>query len=199
MARRTKEDAEKTREALLDAAERVFLRHGFVAATLNEIAKEAGVTRGALYWHFADKLAIFIAMNERVKSPMDALFAELTGGPDPVAGLEAMSVSVLRDFARDEHTRNVIAISRLRVEEGTPDDAALIKEVREKHAQVHAKFERVFAQAKLAPGMTAPLAAQALHMYFSGIIAEQLLTPNFAQLTKDAPLLMRCFFDGLLA
>lgn len=58
MARRTKEDAEKTREALLDAAERVFLRRGVSTSTLNEIAKEAGLTRGALYWHFEDRKSV---------------------------------------------------------------------------------------------------------------------------------------------
>ena len=64
MARRTKEDAQATRTALLDAAERVFQQRGVSRTSLNEIAQAAGVTRGALYWHFKDKAALFNAMME---------------------------------------------------------------------------------------------------------------------------------------
>src|SRR5687768_7926109 len=53
--RRTKEDAAATRAAVLDASLRVFSRKGYAATRLEEVAAEAGVTRGAVYWHFADK------------------------------------------------------------------------------------------------------------------------------------------------
>ena len=50
--RRTKEEAEQTRRALLDAGLRVFSRQGYAAIKLEDIAREAAVTRGAIYWHF---------------------------------------------------------------------------------------------------------------------------------------------------
>lgn len=56
LARRTKEDAFATRNSLLDAAEQVFYEQGVARASLNEIAQRAGATRGAVYWHFKDKL-----------------------------------------------------------------------------------------------------------------------------------------------
>ena len=59
MARRTKAEAEQTREQILDAAETVFLRRGVARASLEEIAKAAGVTRGAVYWHFRNKADLF--------------------------------------------------------------------------------------------------------------------------------------------
>jgi hypothetical protein len=40
----------------------VFLERGVSRATLDEIARAAGVTRGAIYWHFRDKLEIFVAL-----------------------------------------------------------------------------------------------------------------------------------------
>lgn len=52
MARRTKEEAEETRIQILDAAERVFYDKGVSRASLAEIASDAGVSRGAIYWHF---------------------------------------------------------------------------------------------------------------------------------------------------
>ena len=48
-----------TRQALLDAALHVFLRHGFARATTREIAQTAGVAEGTIYRHFADKYALF--------------------------------------------------------------------------------------------------------------------------------------------
>ena len=50
--KRCKQDAEKTKSQLIDAACEVFYREGVARATLEQIAREAGVTRGALYWHF---------------------------------------------------------------------------------------------------------------------------------------------------
>jgi AcrR family transcriptional regulator len=70
MARRTKEDALATRELLLDAAERVFHRRGVSRTTLQEIAQDAGLTRGAIYWHFQNKGELFHAMMERVTLPI---------------------------------------------------------------------------------------------------------------------------------
>ena len=70
MARKTKEEAEKTRKELIEAARRVFHQCGVSRSTLEKIAKEAGVTRGAVYWHFKDKAELFFAMREDVFIPM---------------------------------------------------------------------------------------------------------------------------------
>lgn len=62
----TRQEAKaQTREAILDAAAVVFARRGFAAASVQEIAEEAGRTTGALYAHFATKQALFQALQER--------------------------------------------------------------------------------------------------------------------------------------
>jgi AcrR family transcriptional regulator len=53
-----------TRRRLLDAAARVFARRGFAAASVEEIAQEAGLSTGAIYWHFEGKDDLFLAMAE---------------------------------------------------------------------------------------------------------------------------------------
>jgi AcrR family transcriptional regulator len=68
MARKTKEEAERTRQNILDAALAVFNRKGFVRSTLSDIAKEAGITRGAIYWHFKDKANLFQALSDDIGS-----------------------------------------------------------------------------------------------------------------------------------
>jgi AcrR family transcriptional regulator len=56
------ETKENTHRQLLDAAERVFVRQGYQGATLDGIAAEAGFTKGAVYWHFKNKEALFLEL-----------------------------------------------------------------------------------------------------------------------------------------
>ncbi len=57
-----------TRALILDAAARVFARRGYNGATLDEVGTEAGMTKGAVYWHFANKSELFLAL-ARVRAP----------------------------------------------------------------------------------------------------------------------------------
>jgi TetR/AcrR family acrAB operon transcriptional repressor len=60
--RRTKADAAVTREHLLDAAQACFLAHGYTETNLEDVAKTAGTTRGAIQWHFGSKAELFNAL-----------------------------------------------------------------------------------------------------------------------------------------
>ena len=78
--RKTKEEAQVTREQVLQAALRVFRRKGYAATTLEEIAQEAGFTRGAIYNHFEGKAQLyqlliqqgFLRLNEAFEKAFDA-------------------------------------------------------------------------------------------------------------------------------
>jgi AcrR family transcriptional regulator len=54
-----------TRGRILAAASRVFAEHGYDGATLDMVAADAGVTKGAVYWHFASKGELFLALLEQ--------------------------------------------------------------------------------------------------------------------------------------
>jgi TetR/AcrR family acrAB operon transcriptional repressor len=62
MARRTKEDAEKTRIQILEAALKVFSEKGYSKTTFVDISKEIGLTKGAVYWHFKTKTDLLVEM-----------------------------------------------------------------------------------------------------------------------------------------
>ena len=62
MARRTKEEAAATRDSILDAAEKLFVEQGVSRTTLQHIASAAGVTRGAIYWHFGSKADLYTTL-----------------------------------------------------------------------------------------------------------------------------------------
>lgn len=60
--RRTKEEAAITRENILNAAEELFAAQGFDRASLDRIAERAGVKRGAVHFHFKNKLGVLIGL-----------------------------------------------------------------------------------------------------------------------------------------
>ena len=62
MARRTKEDAEKTREDILINALELFCEKGYSKTTFDDIAKRIELTKGAVYWHFRNKPDLLIAL-----------------------------------------------------------------------------------------------------------------------------------------
>lgn len=118
MARKTKEDALATRELILDAAERVFHQRGVSRTSLQEIAKDAGLTRGAIYWHFENKGELFHAMMERVTLPMMARMTEM--GPadeeQPLDKIRRNTASAFHQIAHDAQVRRVFEIATQKVE-----------------------------------------------------------------------------------
>lgn len=62
--RRTKAEAEETRRIILEAALKLFDEHGYAHTPLNAVAQAAGVTRGAIYWHFRNKEDMLAALME---------------------------------------------------------------------------------------------------------------------------------------
>jgi AcrR family transcriptional regulator len=65
---------EDTRQKLLDAAAEVFAEKGYASASMDDVAAAAGMTKGALYWNFDGKEALFHALlDERVYAPLRAL------------------------------------------------------------------------------------------------------------------------------
>ena len=63
--RRTKEEAARTRRDIVEAALACFDSHGIAGTTLEQIAAEAKVTKGAVYWHFTGKAEILVVEGER--------------------------------------------------------------------------------------------------------------------------------------
>jgi AcrR family transcriptional regulator len=81
-----------TRAALLAAARRLFAERGYEDVPADEIAAAAGVTRGALYHHFADKRDLFEAVFEEVEAELTDEVAQILAGdsrPMIVSGLRA--------------------------------------------------------------------------------------------------------------
>ncbi|MEF2074541.1 TetR family transcriptional regulator [Consotaella aegiceratis] len=110
--RRSKEEAAKTRCAILDAAERVFCEQGVSSATLEKISQAAGVTRGAFYWHFKDKGDLLRALKERCAPLQRQLVfaAAEKGHDDPLRLLEKSAIEILELLEVDERQQRLFVI-----------------------------------------------------------------------------------------
>jgi AcrR family transcriptional regulator len=90
-------EGREARDELLSASLRVFARRGYREAGVDEIAGEAGYSKGALYWHFSGKEALLDALiDERIDAPMRDRFALLASAPPE----RDMSVEATRAFAQ---------------------------------------------------------------------------------------------------
>ena len=95
--RAARAEGRAARDELLSAALRVFARRGYRDAGVDEIAAEAGYSKGALYWHFAGKEELLAALlDERIDAPMREKVALLETAPPE----HDMSVEASREFAR---------------------------------------------------------------------------------------------------
>ena len=199
MARRTKADAQITRSALLDAAELLFDERGVSRTSLADIAQAAGTTRGAIYWHFTDKAALFDAMIERAT---EALTPDL---PDDDATMDIARVccgllGALEEIALQPHIRRVMRIAIHRVEYVGELDA-----IRARHLSTHrawtARSERAlalaFAAQKRPPPMNSSLAAIGLQALVEGLLQSWLLDPDAYDLPDTGRAVVANWLRGL--
>jgi TetR/AcrR family transcriptional regulator, acrAB operon repressor len=202
MVRRTKEEAQATREKLIDAAERVFHDKGVAHASLEDIAVAAEVTRGAIYWHFKDKAELFDAMMQRVVLPVEAISegADCCEQPDPLSLLKRSAVDVLLRTARDKKTQRVFEIAYHKCE--YVGDAA---GVRDRHiasqqeclGTIEDGFRACVKAGQLPKTLDPKVAAIGAMSLVSGLIANWVLAPRSFSLEKHAQTLVDIYFGGL--
>jgi AcrR family transcriptional regulator len=88
------------RERVLEAAANEFVERGYTGASLQAIAKRAGLTRGAIYWNFENKQDLFLALlGERIDKPARALMQLTETAPADQATAAAVSEGLARLIA----------------------------------------------------------------------------------------------------
>ncbi len=200
MARRTKEQALATRSALLDAAEQLFLQQGVSRTTLQDVALAAGVTRGAVYWHFADKGALFNAMLERVLLPLetaDALFESAGSGLAPLQGLQQHLHDVVARALQDPQARRVYSIVLHRIEYVGEMGVVLARLQRARADQV-ALIEQALSRAGVSPDRR-HAQALGLHAVVGGLFETWLLEGETFDLLPAADLAIGTYLLGVHA
>ncbi|MDH5511958.1 MAG: TetR family transcriptional regulator [Gammaproteobacteria bacterium] len=202
MARRTKKEALETRNRILDTAERVFLKKGVARSSLADVADAAGVTRGAIYWHFKNKADLFEAMMDRVSLPMEAMVARAGDADiaDPLAYVRRCALAVLERVTTDPQSRRVAEISRYKVEyadEMEPLRARHIECRTECLGSIERGLRNAAKKGLLARSVNPRLAAVGLHALVDGLITNWVLDTKYLPLARTAKPLIDSYIDGL--
>lgn len=200
--RKTKTEALKTKEHLMLAALETFYRKGIARTSLNEIAQAAGVTRGALYWHFKNKEDLFDALFQRICDDIENCIAQ------DAANAEGGSWTVFRHtllhfFERlqsnDIHYKfhNILFLKC----EHTEQNAAVIAIARKHQAIWREKITAVLTEAvenqDLADDLDKETAVIFIKSTLDGLIWRWLSSGENFDLGKTAPRIIGIMMDNL--
>jgi TetR/AcrR family transcriptional repressor of mexJK operon len=165
-------------EAILWAAERCFLRHGFGAVSMDAIAREAAVSKATVYAHFADKAALFGAVIARLNERFGGFSADAL---DPEA-IEASLTTIARGFLELVLSPEAIALNRIIIAEVTrfPElgEAFWQAGPARSRAQIEAFLHRATAAGTLAVPDPRQAAEQFVALARGEIHLRQLLRPE---------------------
>jgi TetR/AcrR family acrAB operon transcriptional repressor len=197
-------EAAATREALLDAALHVFRERGVARTTLAEIAAAAGVTRGAVYWHFRDKADVFTAMCDRVQLPMEATLAQVgeSRHADPLAALRGVAVNALAQLGADPRAQAVFDVIFHKCESAV-EFAAVAARQQTTDKDCHSNVERLLKQAvarrQLPRDTDTRVAARSMNAFMVGVMHQWVQQPDAYDLRRAAPQMIDLFIAGLRA
>ncbi|MDN6320973.1 MAG: TetR family transcriptional regulator [Marinobacter sp.] len=202
MARRTKEEARQTREQLIDAAEIVFHRKGVAQTSLNDIAKEAKLTRGAIYWHFKNKQDIFKAMLDRQTLTFEQInpALEASGEEDSLARLQQSILHVIHDIEHNPHRRLVYEIIFQKCEitaQNEPIGSLLKENALIGSERMREAFNTAVQNRKLPQNLDTDSAITHLQVQVTGMVYLWLLMPEKFHLQREASHSIQLFFEQL--
>jgi len=201
--KRTKEEAAKTRQDLLDAALQVFSQQGYQAARLQDIAKAAGVTRGAIYHHFGSKAELFnTLMDEASAQESGAVQAAIAEGGSLVEIMARILSYSLALLEKDRRLRQVFELSKVKA----GDDPELVEVHRKRAKQTEtliASTAAIIAQGiaggDLRAGLDPDTVARAFIAYQNGVATLWLLNRQAFSLKEQAADFADIFMQGLAA
>ncbi len=187
MARKTKQEAQETRERILDAAERLFHSQGVSQTSLQDIAAAAEVTRGAIYWHFKDKVEVFNAMMDRATMPLEeGMSPPAADGQAPAQALSLVDlrwglVNVFHSTMHNARTRRAFEIVSQKVE-----FAGELISLQQRQLDAHLRwrgenracFEQAVKLGQLPPDLDTERAAITLVALVGGLIDEWIMAPE---------------------
>ncbi len=203
MARKTKEQALETRAQLIEAAIDCFASQGISATSLSDIATHAGVTRGAIYWHFKNKTDLFREICTHSDDEIDTLHRELASQhpKDPLGQLKHFLILFLQSLVTDQRRRNIMEIIYHKCElvgEMQMLSQHQQKLILEDYPKIEENYRQCIAAQQLPANLNLRRAAIVTRAYISGIIENWLFSPESFDLHEFAPSAVQIMIDMLL-
>ncbi|WP_095096136.1 TetR family transcriptional regulator [Pseudomonas sp. Irchel 3A5] len=191
MVRRTKEEAQVTRSQILEAAEKAFYERGVARTTLADIASLAGVTRGAIYWHFSNKADLVQAMLDSIQEPLEemALASESEDEVDPLGCMKKLLIHLFHEITVDPKTRRINEILFHKCE--FTDEMCDFRQQRQVNAlecndRIGLALSNAVRKGQLPADLDTVRASIALHAYIDGMLGQWLLVPDSYSLSDRA-------------
>jgi len=191
MARKTKQQALATRQHILDVALRLFSQQGVSSTSLAQIAQAAGVTRGAIYWHFKNKSDLFGEIWELSESSIGDLEIEYQAKfpGDPLSVLREILVYILEATVIEERRRLMMEIIFHKCE--FVGEMAVVQQAQ--RSLCLASYDRIeqtlthCIKANMLPAnLLTRRAAILMRSYISGIMENWLFAPQSFDLQREA-------------
>lgn len=200
--RRTKEDAAETREKILDCAIRVISRKGYSATTLDDIAREAEVTRGAIYWHFKNKVDLFnTLLVERFTGAYQGMDERVKDKKQLYDMLYSRLISTLTALKTSDMFRNIQTIVYFKTELNEELEQFKQYQIKLRRRYIE-EYTRIMQQAQqdgaLAPSLDARRLAVCFVALVIGLMNIWLLDPAAYSLEKDAEKMVAAFLQNLI-
>ncbi len=200
--RRSREDAQLTRQRIIEAAEQVFFAQGIARTTLEQIARAAGVTRGAIYWNFQNKADLINAVHAEIQMPAEEFLLQILNEDhaDALEKLEQYSIDSLMRLHNDERYQRVYSILLLKCEysEETQSLAERLRTSKEnvtRHLGIF--FERLQRRGQIHDSSEPRVLAMGLYAFMLGLYCDYLRYPDLYRMPDDAEKLVRIYFSSL--
>jgi AcrR family transcriptional regulator len=198
--RRTKEQAAETRQTILRTAEVLFLQRGYESSSLDEIAVAAGVSRGAIHFHFHNKLGLLFAFRDELILPMQQL-AQRLGGEATLAPLDALGDVIETTFVELQGKpakKPILKLLKAIDADEAYDDVSNARYFRQ---QVRLALTEICEAAQRNGALPAPWTARsaaiALYAMLDGLINEWFLDEVDLSLAPDGVAIIRSFLTSL--
>ena len=200
--RRTKEDAEVTKRNLLDAGLIVFSQKGYAATRVEDIAKQANVTTGAIYHHFEGKSDLYSALVDLNSAKANQLAEQiLQEGGTPATILRRLLVRLFQFAEEDEEYRAVVELS-INMTGFAPELEEITKQILEGRRVLTQSFSTLIQEGidagEFHSNVSPEDAALALVGFMNGMGLIWVQDPEHFSIKERAENLVDSFLSGIL-
>lgn len=194
MAKKTKADALKTRQHLIETAIVQFALRGVANTTLNDIADAADVTRGAIYWHFENKTQLFNEVWLQQPPLRELIQDRLTGyrNDNPLQDLREKFIAALQYIAAVPCQQALMQILYHKCEfhNGMISEQTIREKIGFHHQSLLEVLQQCMDKKLISGSLDLGVILIILHGSFSGIVKNWLMNPTSYDLYKQAPTLV---------
>jgi AcrR family transcriptional regulator len=199
--RRTKEESEITKRNLLDAGLIVFSRKGYKATRVEDVARQANVTTGAIYHHFSGKSALYMALVEESSAKANQLAQQIVEeGGTPATILRRLLVRLFEFIEEDEEYRSVVEMF-LNKTEFSPELSIITEQTLEGRRQLAVFFSNLIREGieagEFRPSASTEDTAIALVGFMNGMGLIWVQDPEYFSIKQRAENLVDSFLSGI--